>query len=103
MACYYIVMPKPYRASSRTFLNKPGFHSDASATWDFHVSDRCYAECQIRIRDCDETINLSLEVHTAEWLANSQYKLDVFISLLQAAKKELPKAAKALDRANKAK
>jgi len=92
-------MAEVFRKGNRAFLNRDGFHEDASLSWTFTVSDTGYFHGDLCVRDCDRNINLEINIHDDKWYENSKHKLDTMIALLQEARKNLPKARKALKKA----
>jgi hypothetical protein len=81
-----------FRLGKREFLNREGFHEDASLTYHFTVDDRGYFSGNISVRDCGEAIHLELNVHDDDWVENSEYKIETMIRLLQSAKRDMKKA-----------
>ena len=85
-----------YRKSDRAFLNQDGFHEDATISWEMSVNDGGWGDGSLRIRDCSDTINLSIDFHDEAYVKNTQYKIDTLIKVLKGLRKELPHAHAAL-------
>jgi len=88
-----------FNEGGRDFLNRPGFHEDASIAWILSVSSSGYFNGSISFRDCSENICLELNVHNDEWYDNSIDKIDKIITHLKEVKKQLPRARRALQKA----
>lgn len=72
----------------RDFLNKDFHHSDASIFSNiyFEVSEDNklkWEDISLKIRDCNNTINLELSVEDEGIFENSLYKIDTMISHLK--------------------
>ena len=87
-----------FRAGNKYFLNLQGWQEDASVCYFIKVNQygdkKRYNDCEIKIRDCEDTVRLNLSVSSKESLKNSLFKLDKMIAVLQAAKEDLKKARK---------
>jgi len=81
-----------FHASDRTFLNEPGFHTDATMCDDMTVSDENHFIGEIRVRDCSSSVYIELDAHSDEWMKNSEAKIATMITMLQKAKRDLRKA-----------
>jgi len=92
-----------FRVGNRAFLNHAGFHEDAAFGYALEIGDRGYFEGVISIRDCSNSITLELNVHSDEWVENSEFKIDTMIRLLREAKRDLRKARKVYERIQKKK
>jgi hypothetical protein len=91
---------KPLIFTHRAFLNKPGFHSNASLSADITESE--YGEGfygTYKISDCSRTIELSIDLDTEDDLNNSIFKMDCLILAAEKFKEALvelkPKIIKA--------
>lgn len=83
---------KPIVFTYRTFLNKPGFHSNASLSADITPSE--YGEGYygtFKISDCNRTIELSIDLDTEAELNNTIYKMKCLISAAEKYKKAILK------------
>ena len=87
-------MKKEFSEGNREFLNKKGFHGDASMSWTMSICEKGYFEGCVHIRDCDNQVHLELDIHTEEWYENSVEKIDKMIKLLQEVRLALPRAKK---------
>jgi hypothetical protein len=96
-------MSDEIRYGDRQFLNLEGFHEDASISYCFTVGENGYFNGGINIRDCGENICLEIDVHSDDWMENSEFKVDTLIRLLRAAKQDMRKARKDVARIKKAK
>lgn len=74
-------MTEVYRRGFRRFLNRPGFHADASASVQVQVdlppeegSDP-WAHGTFQVRDCLANVTLSLDVHSGPYYRNTVAKL----------------------------
>jgi len=85
----------------RAFLNKPGYHGDASIGYRMRVSNNGYFEGYINFRDCSQDISIELDVHNDDWYENTCEKVDAMLRILRQVKKDLPAARKALKEAKK--
>lgn len=91
-----------FRRGNREFLNRPGFHEDATLSYNLSIGSGGYFSGSINVRDCGENICLELSVHTDEWMENSEFKIDTMIRLLRDAKKDLRLARRAWKKITKA-
>jgi hypothetical protein len=81
----------------RKFLNKPGFHTDASISWDLVVKlygTKPHTEGVLRIRDCSQSVELQLDFYEPEWYRNSDHKLKTLIEELMLCREKLAAAHK---------
>ena len=80
--------------SKAEFLNSQGHEEDASIftsiTEDKYKKETTYW-CTLKIRDCDRTINLTIDISSPESYKNASYKIDKIISHLTKFKSELKK------------
>lgn len=91
-----------FKEGDRAFLNRPGFHSEASVGWDITVSKESYgihANCSFRVRDCGESVSIQLDLHDEEWFQNSVAKLNHIASQAIRARNTLFAARKAFVKA----
>ncbi len=80
------------------FLNSPGYEEDASIftsishdTYKHKGIEKDSYWCSLKIRDCDRTITLSIEIGTQEQYKNSIYKVEKIVTHLQKFKEALKK------------
>ena len=92
-------MKYAFQSGKRAFLNRPGFHGDASIGYYLRVDENGWLSGYLNIRDCSQDVSLELNVHDDEWYDNTKEKLDLMISILKDAKKNLPAARRALAKA----
>lgn len=85
-----------YQHSSGEFLNKPGFHSDATIFSEIKIEcvDDQYInnDYTLRLRDCNETISIAIGIEDTEELDNVMFKLDTMINHLKKLKKACKEA-----------
>jgi hypothetical protein len=75
------------------FLNKPGFHSDASILTCISVeqeSDYPYWNAELRIRDCNDVVSMNCSLEDTDDLENLLNKIEIMINNLKEFKKKLP-------------
>jgi hypothetical protein len=82
--------PSGYRYYRRKFLNREGFHAGAYVLATVKATTK-YG--QLRITDCDRTIDLECDVATPGQLRNTKHKLDVLIEALTSLRAALVDAA----------
>lgn len=72
----------------RSFLNKPGYHSNATLLCDITDNrDDDYSDPfwgHYKITDCDNKVNLAIDFASVEELNNTLHKLDKIISITQS-------------------
>jgi hypothetical protein len=62
----------------KDFLNLP-FHEEDASAFSSLTRSKSYADCHLKIRDCDKYIRLELGFSGVEDLENSIYKLTTLI------------------------
>lgn len=92
-------MSEKFRRGDRAFLNRPGFHGDASIGYDISISQHAddhdpWSEAGINIRDCDSSIRIDISIHNDENLQNTIEKIDTLIAILRGAKRDTRAARK---------
>lgn len=78
--------------SHRSFLNKKGFHSNASISTDITHSE--YGEGfygTFKISDCNRTVELSIDLDGKEDYDNTLYKMNKIIDAAEKYKKAIIK------------
>ena len=83
---------RKYIHSYRTFLNKKGFHSNASISTD--ITDSDYGEGfygTFKLSDCNRTVELSIDLDNIEEYNNTIYKMYRIIKAAEDYKKALVK------------
>jgi len=74
--------------NKRSFLNKPGYHSNAVIVTDISdcrkdgFSDPFWGH--YKITDCENIVNIAIDLGNVEELNNTLHKLDKIISVTQA-------------------
>lgn len=80
------------RLGARHFLNRVGFHGDASISYAFTQNPNGSIVGTLSVRDCHRGITISLDVGTEEDYQNSKEKLSKIWDIARLALLDLKRA-----------